>query len=80
MYTPYGLPKFERLRRRQRDETMNDDDRARIRQQALMLAIDQVPNGTVWEVIFGLAHKFETFIIHGTWDTPLADAEKAANK
>lgn len=56
---------------------MDDQD---IRKFALQLAIDQVPAGTVWETIFGLAHRFETFISHGTWDTPLADAQKDADK
>ena len=54
---------------------MDDQD---IRKFALQLAIDQVPNGTVWEIIFALAARFETFINHGTYDTPVADqnAEK----
>lgn len=51
-------------------------DEIDVRVWALDRAIKEAPTGTIWESIFALAHKYETYILHGTWATPVADAHK----
>lgn len=47
-----------------------------VRTWALDRAIQEAPQGTIWENIFALAAKYERYILHGTWATPVADAAK----
>jgi hypothetical protein len=56
-----------------KDHTM---DLRAVRTWALDRAISEVGNNTPWELVFGLAHKYEKYILTGEWDTPVADAAK----
>lgn len=55
---------------------MDDDKLADIRTWCLDRAIQEIQTGTAWEYVFALASKYERYIIHGTWSTPVADAQK----
>ena len=48
-----------------------------VRTWALDRALTEIGPGTPWEKCFELADRYKTFILEGTWTTPVADAKKA---